>query len=316
MESPWSETEAGVGFCHGHHGELLQGAFRIGGGRPVRALVTLPFLGHGTRARAAADPQLSEVVVWPTGKIKAARAAALTLRLLKSAPGCRLTLQSTLPTGWGMGSSTADVVATIRAVADLGGHFLEDALVARLAVAAEGACDSLMFGDRVTLFAQREGRVLRTLGGRLPALLTVGCNPGGAEGVDTLSRPPAAYSGSDLRLLSRLLERLRTGIRTGDRGEIGRVATESARLNQRFLATPRFADLLEVGRACSALGLQVAHSGTVAGFLFDQHSPAPAARCHALLAEIGITSAWQFSSTSAMPQEPGQSTNPYIHLRT
>jgi uncharacterized protein involved in propanediol utilization len=301
------EPATGVGTCHGHHGELIQGAFRTGPGGHVRALVTLPFLGYGTRATAAADPELSDVVVRPAGKIKAARAAARTLRLLNMAPGCRLTLGSTLPTGWGMGSSTADVVAAIRAVADLGARSIEDSVVARIAVAAEGASDSLMFPGHVTLFAQREGRVLRILGRRLPPLVTVGCNPGRAEGIDTLSHPPAAYSASELRALDRLLTRLRIGIRSGDCRQVGRAATESARLNQRFLPTPRFEELLEVGRACSAIGIQVAHSGTVAGLLFDQRPATPTARCHALLAEIGITSTWEFRSAAAVVRHPRES---------
>jgi uncharacterized protein involved in propanediol utilization len=292
---PLPGSPAGTGTCHGHHGELIQGAFRTGDGEYVRALVTLPFLGHGTRATATADPGLGDVVVRPAGRTKAARAATLTLRYLGLPPGCRLTLESTLPTGWGMGSSTADVVATIRAVADLGAAPIEDPVVARIAVAAEGASDSLMFPDQVTLFAHREGRVLRVLSRRLPPLVTVGFNPGGAEGVDTLAHPPADYTAGELGTLGRLLKRLRAGLRSGDCREVGRVATASASLNQRFLPTLRFDELREVARACSAVGVQVAHSGTVAGLLFDQRVPTPVTRCHTLLAEIGITSTWQFT---------------------
>ena len=61
-----------------------------------------------------------------------------------------------------MGSSTADVVATIRAVCDCCGLPLDDLHVSAIAVQAETASDPLAFDTTPVLFAQRHAEVLRT----------------------------------------------------------------------------------------------------------------------------------------------------------
>ncbi|MFD7085955.1 hypothetical protein [Streptomyces sp. NPDC059918] len=54
---------------------------------------------------------------------------------------------------------------------------------------------------------------------------------------------------------------------------LGQVATESARLGQRRLRHPEFEALLTVSRRAGAVGVQIAHSGAVAGVLFEPAAP-------------------------------------------
>ena len=65
-------------------------------------------------------------------------------------------MKSEIEEGLGFGSSTADVTASIRAVAASYGTTVSDAVVGRLAVRAERASDAVMF-DRCVLFAHRRG---------------------------------------------------------------------------------------------------------------------------------------------------------------
>src|SRR3954453_6908731 len=144
----------GIGFAPAHHGELLQGMFLDDAGVPHRALVTLPQPALGTRA--VFRPSYTHGgVLGPPELIKVRRAAILTLSQLPSyrspAKGGQIEITSTVPRGIGMGSSTSDVTATIRAVADSHGHPLAKEEVARLAVLAECASDSLMIADQVVL---------------------------------------------------------------------------------------------------------------------------------------------------------------------
>ncbi len=300
--APWS-----VARCPGHHGELLQGAFVRGSAPLLRALVTLPFPNVGAVASVRLLPGAPVVEVVPRWKQKAARAARLTLDELDLAAGCQLVLESRLPSGWGLGSSTADVVATIRAVLRAAGRRVSPALVARLAVAAEGASDSLMFSEWVTLFAQREGRILEVLGHRLPPLTVVGCNPSGAACVDTLQHPLPDYSAAELRQFRELLALLRGAVRAQSVREIGRVATASACINQRFLPTHRFAELEAIGRRHGAQGIQVSHSGTVAGLLFDACQEGVAQRvreCRAGLEAEGFPPTWRFRADTGGRSSP------------
>ncbi|HEU5268300.1 MAG TPA: hypothetical protein VFU36_00140, partial [Jatrophihabitans sp.] len=130
------QEPVGIGFAPAHHGELLQGMFLDEAGVPHRALVTLPQPALGSRA--VFRPSYSHGgVLGPPDLIKVRRAAILTLGQLPSyrspAKGGQIEITSTVPRGIGMGSSTSDVTATIRAGADSHGHPLSKEEVARLA---------------------------------------------------------------------------------------------------------------------------------------------------------------------------------------
>ncbi|RZQ59638.1 GHMP kinase [Amycolatopsis suaedae] len=263
----------GIGHACCHHGEILQGVFLDADGRPCRGLVTLPMAGPGTRAEFTPLPG-RRVTVSPAGRTKAAGAAVLAVAECARLTGRRecgglLRLHSDIPLGLGMGSSTSDIIATIRAVAASYAVTLPPATVARLTVRAETACDPLMLDDRPRLFAQREGRVLEDLGHALPSAVVVSCLTGGGRPVDTLGIAPHVFREDDVRDFERLRARLRRAIADSDVVLLGRVSTDSARYNQRVLPKAEFTDLVAIAGRSGAAGVQVAHSGNVAGVLFD-----------------------------------------------
>lgn len=288
-------VQVGVGYAPAHHGELLQGMFDDGTGRLRRALVTLPHADCGSRA--VFYPSQSHWGVVGTPELtKVRRAAVLALREFSRHPspakGGQVEITSDVPRGIGMGSSTSDVTATIRAVADYHGVALSREEVGRLAVLAECASDSIMIDDRVVLFAHRDGMVLETLGHSLPPLVVVGCDtdPGG-DGVDTLGHRPADYDDKEIGAFQVLRAALRRAITIDDVTLLGRVATASARINQRFLPKPMLEPLLELGAEYGCCGIQVAHSGTVAGLIFDGRRPGvelDARRCATRVEQLGL----------------------------
>lgn len=289
----------GFGSSVAHHGEILQGAVEEGDGRLRHGLVSLRCKIFSSDASFV--PAGGAVVVKPGWKVKARRAAELALaRLHPSCRGGRLTVSSNIPPRWGLGSSTSDVTAAIRAVAAAFGQNLPAEVVADLSVQAEVASDSTMFDDRAVLFAFRDGYVIEDFGGRLPPLEVFGFNTDvTGAGVDTLNYPLARYTRVEVEALRPLVELLRRAVRSQDPRLVGQVASASARINQRYLRMRHY-DYLErlVGRV-GALGLQVAHSGTVAGLLFDPQAPEveeQIGHARALLSEIGIASAWRFQT--------------------
>ncbi|GIJ24293.1 hypothetical protein Vlu01_49170 [Micromonospora lutea] len=214
------------------------------------------------------------ITVQPESKDKARRAAELAVAYCAQRSGSpvvhgHLVNHTAAMSGLGMGASTSDVVASIRAVADWYRLSLQPAEIARLSVLAERASDSIMIEDRVVLFAQREGVVLEEFTAPLPPMIVVGCVAGPDLSVDTLSLQPAEYDPDELIRLQVMLSTLRRGIATGDVTLIGAVATASAQLNQRFLPKPELETLIAIGAANAAAGVQVAHSGSVAGLIFD-----------------------------------------------
>jgi uncharacterized protein involved in propanediol utilization len=283
-----------------HHGELLQGVFVDATDRLVRGLVTFPRLELVARARYV--PRAGhDLVVKPAWKTKARRAAAAALTALGYAGwGGELQLTDAIPIGYGFGSSTSDVVAAIRAVSDAFGRRLRAREVARLAVDAEVASDSTMFEDRTVLFAQREGCVIEDLGPPSPGVEVLGFNLDlQGRGVSTLELEPARYSWREVQAFRPLLGLLRAAIRLNDIGFLCRVATTSARINQSHLPKPHFDRIEALMEGVGASGLQVAHSGTILGLMFEPRLPeleARIAEAEAKVRELGVHEIWRFRS--------------------
>ncbi|MET7800754.1 GHMP family kinase ATP-binding protein [Streptomyces decoyicus] len=288
---------AGKGWMAAHHGEFLQGVFAEGRSLK-RGLLSLPCSLHCSQATFMVTDAKS-VTVEPSWKAKAHRAVVLALRELgRPAMGGRLLIRENIPPGRGFGSSTCDVLATMAAVQDAVGASLPTSVVSRLAVEAEQASDSLMLGDRVALFAHREGEVIEEFEGQLSPLEVIGFGTSSdGRGVDTLALPPARYSSWEIEAFRILRAMLRNAVRDVDPELLGRVATVSARLNQRHLPVKGFDRLEELARQAGGVGIQVAHSGDVAGLLFDSEDPNVEGQAEAasqLLTRHGITVQWRF----------------------
>lgn len=289
----------GVGRARAHHGEILQGIFAVEG-TLVRGLVTLPCPRFEAEASVVLHPGRRVVDVAPAWKVKARCAARLTLDALGlQETGARVVVHGEIPVRRGFGSSTSDVVATIRATCSAAGSRLGEAAVAKLAVQSEAASDPLMF-DRAVLFGQRDGVVLEDFGVPFPALEVLGFSTTGHEtGVSTNDFPPACYAPDEVEEFEVLRLRLRDSLARGDVSALGLVATESARLNQRHLPVALLDELARIAHRAGAAGLQVAHSGDVAGLLFDPSDGDAETRlkeAQVLLAAAGISKTWRFRS--------------------
>lgn len=296
----------GGGVSVGHHGEIFQGVYVNPSGRLKRGLVSL--ISGGFRSEAVFYPNSSGTVsVKPNWKAKAARAAQLTLEHCEvGLTGGHLIIKNNMPPSWGLGSSTSDVTASIRAVSAAFGRTLSPHVVASLAVKAEIASDSVMFSDRAVLFAQRDGVVLEEFSQQLPPIEVLGFNTD-PTGYETLGAPPARYSWWEIEAFRPLLGLLRKAVNTQDPRLVGCVASASARINQRHLPKPHFDYLEKLVAQVGALGLQVAHSGTVVGLLFDPASfnlSGQIAEARGYLADIDICSTWRLcTSTEYMAEE-------------
>ena len=287
-----------------HHGEILQGIFWHKG-QLTGGLVTLPCTIHATHA-SFIPARGEELTVSPAWKTKGRRAAQLAIEAcvcLGDGPvGGHLVVTGDVPLCRGFGSSTSDVVAAIWAVQDALVRPLRAEETARIAVRAEAASDSLMFKESSVLFAQREGEVIEDFGYRIPALrvLGFGSRPENrGRGIDTLAFPLARYDSAEIGVFAELQAMLREAIHTKDIALIGAVASASSEINQRHLPISCFDDLRAIVRETGALGIQAAHSGDIAGLLFDRDDPEVGARTEhgaRLLHTIGIHEQWIFTA--------------------
>ncbi|MBT3352213.1 MAG: kinase [Nitrospinaceae bacterium] len=293
----------GYGFAPAHHGEMLQGVFRSSGGSFRQGLISLPCDLFWSETFFLSDSS-GVVRVQPANKWKSRRAAEIALAYLgKRSAGGRLFISSRVPEKLGLGSSSSDVVAAVRAVASSFKIRLSPEEISRISIQAEIASDPLAWGRRFLHFAQREGRVIDEMPSPIPAFEIVGFNadPMGG-GVDTLGLAPPAHTDAEVRLFDDLLGQFRRGIEKQDIEAIATVATQSAKLNQRFMKLNGFELLEDMVHRIGALGLQIAHSGTVVGFLFppnmaiDQNLK----RYLAILRdELGVDGFWHFRAGGA-----------------
>lgn len=297
----WLATTCGVATCHPHFGELLQGAFNVTEGghrRTVRALVSvhMPY-ADGSVARVTLEPSRMGKFVPAAGrtgihmKPPHFRKCEIAARLALDAFGmknmaARLEVATFVAEGAGMGSSTTGVVASIRAVARAVSAYRRSRIIpaphlqAKLAVAAEHASDSLMFDCTAStiLFAQRIGKIVRTFNGPLPQMHILGFDTGSSGGgVDTDRLPRARYSRDQIAAFGCALAVLERAIAEQSVALAGRVATFSAMTSETAmenpLKKPQFKELLRIKEGTGSAGVVVAHSGTVAGLIFDPALP-------------------------------------------
>ncbi|HEU0077814.1 MAG TPA: hypothetical protein VFQ76_09225, partial [Longimicrobiaceae bacterium] len=146
---------------------------------------------------------------------------------------------------------------------------------------------------------------LLELGGPLPRGQVLGFNTEEDRGVETLSLPPCQYSPWEAEAFRPVLGLLRRAVEQQDPALLGRVATASTTIMQRHRPKRFMPELLRLAGEVGALGVQVAHSGTVAGFLFEPGSGTAARieRARAGLRRIGLHGSWEFSNDFSSQSE-------------
>jgi uncharacterized protein involved in propanediol utilization len=263
-----SSLRTGKGRTIAQHGELFQGKIEDDKNNLRHCLMSLPC--RAIYSEAAFEPDTTgSIQVNPPHKQKACKVAQLTLAYL-NAPrvGGQLSVQSEVPEGKGCGSSTADCVAAAKAAADAVNSRLSAEQLARLLAEAGVTGNSFIF-PRAVLFAHREGVVVEDYWKELPKVEVLG--------IDTVSNghstkpkhAPLEYSWKQLQSFHTLVGALRWAVRNHDIRLLGKTATASANINQEHLPKPILAEIRSISEYAGALGVAVAHSGSVVNILLD-----------------------------------------------
>jgi uncharacterized protein involved in propanediol utilization len=280
--------EVGLGTSNGTFGELLQGTLPHEE-RPF--LVTFP-IDLVSTAVFRATTATNEVVVTPAHKFKSLLLATRLLRAYGYRGGGTLELKSALPEGKGLASSSADLVATARAVADALDVTVGACEIEYFLRGIEPS-DGVMHPGIVSYY-HREARLRHRLG-FLPALTIVAHDAGGTVDTVEFNRSTPLPGSRTRREYLRLLDNLAAAVRTGDLTAVGHIATRSAELHVRRFPRPGFKQLRVACRDLGGLGLVIAHSGTLLGILFraypDQNpglADSVRARCATLPGTISV----------------------------
>ncbi|WP_367045804.1 kinase [Streptomyces sp. Je 1-332] len=275
----------GVGTAFGTFGELLQGVLPEEDGD---FLVTLP-VARWTMATFRREPGSGgEMTVRPARKTKALQLARsigeLAERQTGVSAGGTLHVDSVIPEGKGLASSSADLVATARAVGQALGVAMPPTRIERLLADIEPT-DGVLY-PAIVAFHHRTVR-LRGILGSLPVMAVVGIDEGGSVDTVDFNRIPKPFTLADRHEYARLLDRLACAVRRRDLAEVGRVATRSAQMNQLLRHKWTLDPMREICREVGGLGVVVAHSGTALGILLDTEDPSYTQRVSAAAQACG-----------------------------
>lgn len=260
--APDSAAEVAIAVAPATCGELVQGVMD-----ERDFLITSPIDWF---ARVTVELHaLGGMEVLPGGDFsKVVRAVRSTLeRLGRGGAGARVRIESTVPRGKGLASSSADLTAAIHATLEAAGSPAPPYLVSQLAVAVEPT-DGVFFSG-TAMYDHVQGRLIELLG-EPPPLAFMVVDSGGQ--VDTVSFDRGRSRANARRHaaeLARAVRLVRCGFRDRHPGLVAQGATISARCNQHVLLKPELETLLEGTAEAGALGVNCAHSGTVLGVMFD-----------------------------------------------
>ena len=246
----------GRGFAAGSCGELVQGVLADG----QAFQVSLP-IAHGASVGVRCEDSDGASVECDPGLTKLARSVRATLDLLDAGPQrVSVRRRSQLPTGAGMGSSTADIVAAARAVAGAFGVRLTASDLAAVAGGIEPTDGAMYRG--MTLVRRRGGALRRwRWTPRFTALVLI---PDGTVGTEAV---PAGALRSD-RYDAAVDDLDHASVRH-DRRPFLAAARLSAGIHHEILGN-RWAPCLDrLVTEAGALGAAVAHTGTIAGLLYE-----------------------------------------------
>lgn len=174
---------------------------------------------------------------------------------------------SDLPQGKGMASSSADISAACLAVALSQGKSLSPDEIADLALGIEPT-DGIFYPG-IVMFDHVRGTVRKSLGDVPPMSIVIFDIGGQVDTQEFNSRQDlAALNQAKEPQIRQAVELVTQGLAEGDCNLIGQGATLSAMANQRILFKPCLPTVIDVALEFGAVGVNVAHSGTVIGCMF------------------------------------------------
>ncbi|MGG1401225.1 kinase [Bacillus salipaludis] len=253
----------GKGSCHGTFGELVQGIID-----EKHFLITFPIPNLKSEAVFIPNPRASEMTVGDP-KVKALKAGKLLMQQFDLPLGGSLEIRSNIPSGKGMASSSADIVAAIRAIADSYSLHITKEIISAIAVQIEPT-DGVMY-DEVVAYDYIHGELIEGFGTRPPFHL-VGIDFGGAIDTIQFNQLEKKYKQQDHAIFIQAYELIREGFKRRDFSLISKATTLSARVNQKILPKPFFTEFEKLAQDYQG-GIVVAHSGTVMGILLDGNLP-------------------------------------------
>ena len=181
-----------------------------------------------------------------------------------------LNINSKIPVGKGMASSTADIGATIRATLSLIDKDLSSEEISKLAAEIEPT-DSI-FIDKNSIFNPLNGTVIKYLGNLTNAKVVI-LEPN--KVLDTMKiRLRQDYNKlkvENKEVIKKSFALLEEGLKKNNLSLVGEACTLSSLANENIEKKEYLNEIIKISKKYGAYGVNIAHSGTVVGILIDKY---------------------------------------------
>ncbi|EGT3816025.1 cobalamin biosynthesis L-threonine PduX-like kinase [Clostridioides difficile] len=180
-----------------------------------------------------------------------------------------LNINSKIPVGKGMASSTADIGATIKATLSLIDKDLSSEEISKLAAEIEPT-DSI-FIDKNSIFNPLNGTVIKYLGNLTNAKVVI-LEPN--KVLDTMKiRLRQDYNKlkvENKEVIKKSFALLEEGLKKNNLSLVGEACTLSSLANENIEKKECLNEIIKISKKYGAYGVNIAHSGTVVGILIDK----------------------------------------------
>ena len=240
-------------------GELAQGYMK-----DANFLITCPI---NIYSRISLRLVKSRSMTHPQNKWKANKAIMKTLEFYGENAGFELVIDSDIPMGKGMASSTADIVGASFAAAWAIGEEISAEQVAKIALSIEPS-DGTMF-PAISMFDYINGKYHEVLGAPFDVYAVI-IDDGGF--IDTQEFNRIDYTEMRKKnegLLGTSVNLIREALCEKSYYKLGLGASISSFCNQEILFKEKLEEIDQLSRLFDASGVCVAHSGTVIGVIFQ-----------------------------------------------
>ncbi|WIF94962.1 cobalamin biosynthesis protein [Caminicella sporogenes] len=181
-----------------------------------------------------------------------------------------LTINSKIPIAKGMASSTADIYGTIMATAKLIDKKLSEEEIAKLCSSIEPT-DSIIF-EKLTLFDHIKGVIKKRFEWNPKINILVLEGKGTLDTQEFRKRDFDHLRKKNKKYVEKAFEYFSRACREKDKKLLGMACTISSLANQDIVFKPKLNEIIEISYKFNAYGVNVAHSGTVIGILYDENA--------------------------------------------
>ncbi|WP_427338809.1 hypothetical protein [Caloranaerobacter sp. DY30410] len=188
---------------------------------------------------------------------------------IKYAENLSLTINSKIPVAKGMASSTADICGTIMATTKLIGKKISDEELAKLCCNIEPT-DSTIFKE-LTLFDHINGIIKEKFEWNPQINILILESNSMLDTQEFRKNNFSHLRNMNKKYIEKAFEYFSRACSEKDKKLLGTACTISSLANQNIVFKPRLNEIIEISHKFNAYGVNVAHSGTVVGILYDEN---------------------------------------------